>query len=97
MQEVPNKEFEGQDVLIGPVLRIICPQVVSFLKPVTIQLPVSLRDEREGIGDFSTCRVRVFLKSDGEQKEWVEITDDLIYPASFDGTFVRFQVQCFSM
>ena len=97
MQEVPNKEFEGQDVFIGPVLRIICPRVVQFLKPVTIQLPISLRDNLEEIPDPLSCPVRVlFLDSDGEHKEWVEITDDLINPASFDGTFVRFQVERFS-
>ena len=38
----------------------------------------------------------MFLKSDDKQKEWIEITDDLAEPASFDGKFVRFQVERFS-
>ena len=79
------------------MLRITCPQLVEFLKPVTIQLPVSLQSDQEGTPDLSTCRVRVlFLKSDGEDKEWMEITDDLRGPVNFDGTFVRFQVERFS-
>ena len=83
-------------MLFGPVLRIVCSQV-HFLKPVTIQLPVSLRNGQEGIPDPLKCRVRVFfLRPDGEQKEWIEITNDLVNPASFDGTIVRFQVERFS-
>ena len=84
-------------MFIGPILRISCPQVVQFLKPVTIQLPASLRDEEQEIPDPSTCRVRVFfLRSDGEHKEWIEITGDLAKPAIFDGKFVMFQVERFS-
>jgi len=67
------------------------------LKPVTIQLPVSFQEEQQGIPDPSICRVRVlFLRTDGERKQWIEITGDLANPASFDGTFVSFQVKRFS-
>ena len=97
MHEAPAEEFEEQDLFVGPVLRITCPQLVEFLKPVTIQLPVSLQSDQEGTPDPSTCRVRVlFLNSDGENKEWIEITDDLGSPVDFDGTFVTFQVERFS-
>ena len=83
-------------MFIGPVLRLSCSQVVDFLKPVTVQLPVSLRDERKGFPDPSTCRVRIlYLRSDGERKEWIEVTGDLLNPASFDGMSVRFQVKHF--
>ena len=68
-----------------------------FLKPVTIQLPVSLQSDQEGTPDPSTCRVRVFfLKSDGGDKNWMEITDDLRSPVNFDGSVVSFQVERFS-
>ena len=97
MQEVPSEEFEGREVLIGPVLRIACSELVEFSKPVTIQLPVSLQSEHEGIPEPSTCRLRVlFLRSDGANKEWMDITDELRSPVNFDGTFVRFQVERFS-
>ena len=97
MQEVPGEEFDGKELLVGPILRICCTEAVEFLKPVTIQLPVSLGDKQHQIPDLSACRVRVlFLKSDVEQKEWVEITDNLKNPASFDGKVVTFQVERFS-
>lgn len=97
VQEVPGEEFEGQDLFLGPVLRISCPQLDKFLKPVTVQLPVSLRSDQLGTPDPSTCRVRVlFLNSDGGDKKWMDITDNLKSPVNFDGTFVTFQVERFS-
>ena len=83
-------------MFLGPVLRITCPQLVEFLKPVTIQLPMTLQSDQEGTPDPSTCRLRVlFLNSHGEDKEWMEMTDDLRSPVHFDGTFVTFQVERF--
>lgn len=97
MQEVPRDEFNGQEVLVGPILRISCSEVVHFVKPVTIQLPLSLRTEPLDIPDVSIVRVRVlFLRSANEQKEWVEITEDVKNSITFDGKTVRFQVQRFS-
>ena len=98
MQEVPSEDFKGKEFLVGPILRVSCSEVVEFLKPVTIQLPVSLRDEQLEIPDASSCLVRVlFLRSaDSEQKEWVEITEDVRNSTRFDGKTVRFQVQRFS-
>ena len=73
MQEVPGEEFKDQDVFLGPILRVSCSQIVEFSKPVTIQLPVSLRSDQEKIPVPSTCRVRVlFLNSDDEEKKWME-------------------------
>ena len=97
MHEVPREKFKGQEVVVGPILRISCSEVVEFSKPVTIQLPVSLGDEQLDIPDVSKCRVRVlFLRSADEQKEWVEITEDVKSSTRFDGKTVRFQVQRFS-
>ena len=97
MQEVPSEEFEGQDLFLSPILRIICNQFDKFLKSVTIQLPVSLRSDEKETPDPSTCRGRVlFLNSDGEVKKSLEITDDLRSPVNFDGKFVSFQVERFS-
>ena len=97
MQEVPGEEFKANDILIGPILRIVCDETVEFLKPVTITLPVSLGDTHHDFPDPTACRVRIlFLSSDGEQKEWKEITDDLKNPVTFDGMTVNFQVERFS-
>ena len=95
MQEVPSEAFNDDNVMVGPILRITCSQSVGFLKPVTIQLPVSQQDG--GISQSSACRVGVlFLRSDGERKEWIEISDDLENPPNYDGQFVSFQVEHFS-
>ena len=97
VQEVPNEEFGEDGIFLGPVLRIKCNETVRFLKPVTIQLPISLREQQDSNLNAATCRVRVlFLKSDYDQKEWIEITDDLVKPISLDGKFVRFHVERFS-
>lgn len=95
MQEVPSEAFDDDNVMVGPILRIACSQSIEFLKPVIIQLPVS--HQHGGISQSLECRVRVlFLRSDGERKEWIEITDDLENPPNYDGKFVRFQVERFS-
>ena len=98
VQEVSSGEVEGEDIVLGPVLRIKCNQAIQFLKPVNIQLPISLREQQDvGLNPPTTGHVRVlFLKSDNGQKEWIEITDDLVTPPSLDGKFVRFDVERFT-
>ena len=96
VQEVPQDEFQDLDLFAGPILRILGSPKAEFLKPVTIQLPVCLR-EKMTIPDPSMCRVRIFLlRSDTESKEWIEISSDLENPATYDGKVVKFQVRRFS-
>ena len=96
VQEVLNEECEKEGVFLGPILRIKCFGAAQFFRPVTIQLPVSLRDRLDFKPDPTTCSVRVlFLNCEESKKEWVELTD-LVNPAQFDGNFVRIQVQRFS-
>ena len=96
VQEVSNEEFEVEGKFLGPILRIKCFQAVQFLKPVTIRLPISLRERQDLNVNPTTCLVRVlYLKSDNGQKEWIEITDDLVKPPSLDGKFVSFDVERF--
>ena len=97
VHEVTNEEFEEEGRFLGPLLRINCFDAVQFLKPVTIQLPISLREQQDLNLNPTTCDVRVlFLKSDNGRKEWIEITDDLVKPPSLDRNFVRFNVERFS-
>ena len=95
VHEVQNDEFKEKDIFLGPVVRINCFEAVQFLKPLTIQLPMSLRDRQDLDLNPTTCHLRV-LYCDDERKEWAEITDDLANPANFDGKFVTFQVERFS-
>ncbi|XP_068705818.1 uncharacterized protein [Montipora foliosa] len=97
LQEVCQKLFKKKKILPGPILRI-SPRAVDFLKPVTIQLPLSLgeRYRRRDI-EMSKFRVRVLSKeSSFEEQEWIEITDKLETPPRFDGDIITFEVRHFS-
>ena len=97
VQEVPQDEFQRHDLFCGPILRVLCSSKATFLEPVTIQLPVSLGNKLVNIPQPSDCRVRIFFRSpERETKEWVEISDKLENPASYDGKLVKFKVQRFS-
>ena len=96
VQEVPQNEFQGRNIFVGPILHILCTSRATFLKPVTIKLPVSLGDKLVNIPQASVLRVRVlFLNSERETKEWIEISDELENPAYYDGKLVTFKVQRF--
>ena len=97
VQEVPQDEFQGHGLVSGPILRILCSSRVTLLEPVTIQLPVSLGNKLVNIPQPSECRVRIFfLSSERDTREWVEISDRLENPASYDGKVVQFMVRSFS-
>ena len=82
--------------MAGPILRISCDKEVEFQEPVTLQLPLSLR-EKPDIPDSSLVRPRVlFQQSDDQNREWTEITDSLESPPSFDETVISFRVRHFS-
>ena len=97
VQEVPQNEFQGHSLFFGPMLRVLCSSRATFFQPVTMQLPISLRNKSVKIPQPSECRVRIFfLSPEREPKEWVEISDKLEAPASYDGKLVKFKVQRFS-
>ena len=67
------------------------------MQPVTIQLPITLGNKPVNIPQPSECRVRIFfLSPERKPKEWIEISDKLETPASYDGKLVKFKVQRFS-
>ena len=84
--------------MAGPILRITCDREVEFEEPVTVQLPLSLREKLDiDLPDLSLARIRVlFQQSEGEHREWTEITDNLEPPPSFDGAVIKFNVKHFS-
>ena len=69
VQEVQNKQFEEEGIFLGPILRIKCFEVnIQFFRPVTIQLPVSLRDRQDFNPDPTKCHVRVLFLNCEEEK-----------------------------
>ena len=97
VQEVPQDEFQDLYLFAGPILHISDSSKAEFLKPVTVQLPVCLREKTPTIPNPSMWRVRIFyLRSETESKEWIEISSELDNPATYDGKVVKFQVRRFS-
>ena len=84
--------------MAGPILRISCDREVEFQELVTVQLPFSLREKPDiDLPDLSLVRPRVlFQQSDGERRQWTEITENLKSPPSFDGAVITFSVTHFS-
>ena len=94
VQEVPQDEFQDLELFAGPILHISDASKAEFLKPVTVQLPVCLREKEMTTPDPSMCRVRIFyLHSETESKEWIESSSELDNPATYDGEVVKFQVR----
>ena len=97
VQEVPQDVFHGRDTFAGPILRVLCSSRATFWEPVTIQLPVSLAGSVLNIPHDTVYHIRVFfLSSENETREWMEISDELKNPPSFDGRVVKFKVRGFS-
>lgn len=88
-------------MLPGPILRITSPKKDDFMEPVSIQLPLSLREQqRLDIPDLSLVRVQVWFKDSSstaaDKQEWTEITEELEATPSFDGAVIKFSVRHFS-
>ena len=70
---------------------------MDFLKPVAVQLPLSLSEPHRKDIDMSVARVRILLKESGSEKqEWIEITEKLETLPRFDGNVISFAVTHFS-
>ena len=72
---------------------------MDFLKPVAVQLPLSLSEPhslRKDI-DMTVARVRILFKgSRPEKQEWVEIADKLETLSQFNGITISFTISHFS-
>ncbi|XP_015747898.1 PREDICTED: uncharacterized protein LOC107327669 isoform X4 [Acropora digitifera] len=97
LQEVSQRQFRQIQILTGPILRITSSKAVDFLKPVAVQLPLSLSEPHRKDIDMSLARVRILFKeSSPEKQEWVEITDKLETLTRFDGNTISFTISHFS-
>lgn len=95
MQEIPQRAFRGKEVCASPILTVTSPDPLQFRKPVTIQLPLTVRGESSDVPDVSSCSVRIlFQESASEEGKWTELTLDT--PASCDGMVIKFSVKHFS-
>ncbi|XP_015747896.1 PREDICTED: uncharacterized protein LOC107327669 isoform X3 [Acropora digitifera] len=98
LQEVSQRPFRQKQILPGPILRITSSKTVDFLKPVAVQLPLSLSEPQRKDIDMSVARVCILFKeSSSENQEWIEITDKLEKPPRFNGNAISFTISHFSV
>ena len=70
---------------------------MDFLKPIAVQLPLSLSEPHRKDIDMSVARVHILFKeSSSEKKEWIEVTEKLETLPRFDGNVITFAVSHFS-
>ncbi|XP_074606327.1 uncharacterized protein LOC141859379 [Acropora palmata] len=97
LQEVSQRQFRQMQILAGAILRITSSKAVDFLKPVTVQLPLSLSEPQRKDIDMSVARVRILFKESSlEKQEWIEITDKLETLPRFNGNTISFTISHFS-
>lgn len=91
-------EVWASPILRSEITHYTGSDALQFRKPVSIQLPLSLREEScKAPGDLSSCRVRIwFLESASDREKWTDITDRLFTPASFNRMAIEFSVMPFS-
>ena len=60
-------EFQGRDLFAGPIVRVVCSSRVTFLEPVTKQLPVSLSGSVVNIPHPSVSCQDIFFSAPREK------------------------------
>lgn len=97
MQEFPSNELKGEGVLIGPVLHISSFQKTECLEPVTIKIPLSLREGTRELAQLFPGHVRILHSDSGDESNlWEDITEQLEEPAAISDGIVAFKVKHFS-
>ncbi|XP_015747899.1 PREDICTED: uncharacterized protein LOC107327669 isoform X5 [Acropora digitifera] len=97
LQEVCQRPFRQKQILPGPILRITSSKAVHFLKPVAVQLPLSLSEPHRIDIDMSAARVHILFKESSPAKqEWIELTDNLETLPRFHGNVISFTVSHFT-
>ena len=70
MQDDPQDEFQGRNLFAGPIHGVLCSSTVTFLEPVTIQLPVSLGGSVASIRHLSVSFQDLIFSSVPREKPW---------------------------
>lgn len=97
MQEYPNSELKGEGVLVGPILDISTPQKIACVEPVTINIPLTLREGKRELAQLFPGRVRILHSESGDESHsWEDITEQLEEPAVIADGIVTFKVKHFS-
>ena len=95
VQEFPSNEVEDIGILCGPVVHISSSQTIEHMEPVTIKVPLALRESKHDLSELSNEVIRIsYLDSEG--KQWRDITGQLEGPVAVKDGIVEFKVKHFS-
>ena len=95
VQEIPSNEVEDIGILCGPVIHISSSQNIEHMEPVTIKVPLALRESKHDLSELSNEVIRIsYLDSKG--KQWRDITGQLEGPVAVKDGIVEFKVKHFS-
>ena len=97
MQEFPSSELRGDGVLVGPVLDISSSQKIACVEPVTINIPLTLREGKRELAQLFSGHLRILHSDSGyESHTWEDISEQLEQPAVIADGIVTFRVKHFS-
>ncbi|XP_022798994.1 uncharacterized protein LOC111337037 [Stylophora pistillata] len=98
VQEFPGNEVEDMRILCGPAIHISSSQNIVHTEPVTIKVPLALRESKHDFSELSTDVVRI-SHLDSERKpwnaSWTDITNQLEGPVIVKDGNVEFKVKHF--
>ncbi|XP_066019482.1 uncharacterized protein [Pocillopora verrucosa] len=94
VQEFPSSEVEDIGILCGPVIHISSSQNIEHMEPVTIKVPLALRESKHDLSELSNEVIRIYFDSEG--KQWRDITGQLEGPVTVKDGIVEFKVKHFS-
>ena len=94
VQEFPSNEVEDIGILCGPVIHISSSQNIEHMEPVTIKVPLALRESKHDLSELSNEVIRIsYLDSAG--KQWKDITGQLEEPVTVKNGILEFKVKHF--
>ena len=95
VQEFPSNEVEDIGILCGPVVHILSSQNIEHMEPVTIKVPLALRESKHDLSELTNEVIRISY-FDSEGKQWRDITGQLEGPVAVKDGIVEFKVKHFS-
>lgn len=97
MQEFPSSELKGESLLVSPILDISSSWNISRLKPVTIKIPLTLREGKKELAQLFPGHLRILhCNSGADSHAWKDITEQLDESASITDGTVTFKLKHFS-
>ncbi|PFX16329.1 hypothetical protein AWC38_SpisGene19409 [Stylophora pistillata] len=89
IQEPPSTDHKREEVLVGPILHVLCSHEVKLSEPAKINLPLEFFEGKRELVHSGQWRIFHF------QQEWADITDQLEMSVSLSDGIVTFKVKAF--